>query len=98
MNYEVAPFPLNNPLTPTTFKVACSSAKAPHAIKNSSKFLKFAKIRQILLSKLIALRIFSKNITNFCQEKYQDSLRAGRGRGLKRYLKSLLQIRLLVKI
>ena len=31
MNYEVAPFPLNNPLTPTTLDVACVSAKAPHA-------------------------------------------------------------------
>ena len=32
MNYEVAPFPLNNPLTPTTLEVACVSAKALHAV------------------------------------------------------------------
>ena len=31
MNYEVAPFPLNNPLTPTTLEVACNGAGALHA-------------------------------------------------------------------
>ena len=32
MNYEVAPFPLNNPLAPTTLEVACNRANALHAI------------------------------------------------------------------
>ena len=32
MNYEVAPFPLNNPPTPTTLEVACDSADALHAV------------------------------------------------------------------
>jgi len=32
LNYEVAPFPLNNPLTPTTLEVACNGAGALHAI------------------------------------------------------------------
>ena len=38
MNYEVAPFPLNNPLPPTTLEVACVSAKALHAVKKYDKF------------------------------------------------------------
>ena len=38
MNYEVALFPLNNPLTPTTLEVACNSADALHAF-----LLKFTK-------------------------------------------------------
>ena len=33
-----APFPLNNPLTPTTLAVACDSAKALHAVKKYDKF------------------------------------------------------------
>ena len=33
MNYEVAPFPLNDPLTPTTLEVACNGANALHAVK-----------------------------------------------------------------
>ncbi len=33
-----------------------------------------------------------------CQVKYQDSLQVGKKQGLKRYLKSLLPARLLVKI
>ena len=33
-----APFPLNNPLTPTTFEVACNGASALHAV-----LLKFTK-------------------------------------------------------
>ena len=41
MNYEVALFPLNNPLTPTTLDVACVSAKALHAVKKLDQILKF---------------------------------------------------------
>ena len=40
MNYEVAPFPLNNPLTPTTLEVACVSAIALHAVKKLVQILK----------------------------------------------------------
>jgi len=32
LNYEVAPFPLNNPLAPTTLEVACNGANALHAV------------------------------------------------------------------
>ena len=32
LNYEVALFPLNDPLTPTTFEVACNGASALHAV------------------------------------------------------------------
>ena len=42
MNYEVAPFPLNNPLTPTTLEVACNGAEALHV------FYHQASVRQIL--------------------------------------------------
>ena len=38
MNYEVAPFPLNNPPTPTTLEAACNGAGAQHAVKNYGKF------------------------------------------------------------
>ena len=42
MNYEVAPFPLNNPPTPTTLVVACNGAGALHV------FYHRASVRQIL--------------------------------------------------
>ena len=49
MNYDVAPFPLNNPLSalqlrdevevkPDNVRGACNGAKAPHAFKNLDKF------------------------------------------------------------
>ena len=38
MNYEVAPFPLNNPLTLTTLEVACNGAGALHAVKKYDTF------------------------------------------------------------
>ena len=39
-----------------------------------------------------------QGLTNFYQAKCQNSLRAGKGLNLKLYLKSLLRVRLLVKI
>ena len=41
MNYEVAPFPLNNPLTPTTLEVHASVLK--HCMRFMTK-----KLKQIL--------------------------------------------------
>ncbi|WP_141091132.1 hypothetical protein [Campylobacter concisus] len=37
MNYEVAPFPLNDPLTTTTLEVACDSAS--HCMRSILKSL-----------------------------------------------------------
>ncbi|WP_141090572.1 hypothetical protein [Campylobacter concisus] len=41
LNYEVALFPLNNPLTPITLEVACNGAGALHAVYSKKPTLNF---------------------------------------------------------
>ena len=67
--------------------------KISSMLGQASKVLKFVKWHK---QSYFTTRL--KNLTNFCQAKFQDSLQAGKGQGLKRYLKSLLPARLLVKI
>ena len=67
--------------------------KSSSLLGQASKVLKFVKWHK---QSYFTTRL--KNLTNSCQAKYQKSLRSGKGQGLKRYLKSLLPARLLVKI
>ena len=68
MNYEVAPFPLNNPLTPTTFEVACNGASALHAVYHQTS------VRQIL--KFMSEHITALNLVlNVVQPKFSSLLR-----------------------
>ena len=62
MNYEVAPFPLNNPPTPTTLEVACNSADALHAVLlkfTNTVLLKTKIYPQILLNSLAVFVFYS---------------------------------------
>ena len=67
MNYEVAPFPLNNPLTPTTLEVACDSAL------RRMRFIT-KKLKQIL--KFMSEHITALNlVVNVVQPKFSSLLR-----------------------
>jgi len=43
LNYEVAPFPLNNPLTPTTLEVAYNRAGALYAFYHQASVWQILK-------------------------------------------------------
>ena len=65
MNYEVAPFPLNNPLTPTTLE--------EHALvlRTACSFVKFEQILKFMSEHITALNL----VLNEVQPKFSSLLR-----------------------
>ena len=83
MNYEVAPFPLNNPLIPTTLEVACESAL------RRMRFIT-KKLKQIL--KFMSEHITDLNLVlNEVQPKFSSLLR--RVNKILKFTNLLCQIR-----
>ena len=52
MNYDVALFPLNDPLTPTTLEVACNRADALHALYHQASIRQNLEFHERVISAL----------------------------------------------